>query len=532
MDTTSKTPMLPRACRHRLWCISVGWIIVALLEAIAYTALALAIINHDNASSVVITAAITVIVTILVTRAGFLSGVQLSGDLYAALGHVLAHVKLSWFSDKHRAQIALLAGRGIPRLMRVPAHQLQTFLHAPLLPLFLLISIAWLSNLSTAILAALLLTASLTAQYFTQRTLARIDTGRHAVDQNEAQATMELINHMELLRTAAGSKRALERLDQAWFKQESTSKTTNLAAASATFISTLISVLPLGGVALWISYTTQESSTTILALLILTIRAGAPLGDLVFAALGLNDLRGIMHDYRQITNAPTLPEPNHKEAIQPKNYDLSLQQIEITHAHKTITTRISSGEKVQIAGPSGSGKSTLLSFLMRFDDPKKGRILLGEVPLPCLRYADLSANIAYAPQEAAVLTGTLADNIRLGDPNVSDETIERIARQVELGVVLDRSPQGIHQTVGQHGAKLSGGEQQRVALARALLKNAPILILDEATSALDEETESKIITTLRALPCTIIFTTHRSLDLWNPTHIIDLTEESHLRHIH
>ncbi|MFW8565240.1 ATP-binding cassette domain-containing protein [Orrella sp. 11846] len=176
---------------------------------------------------------------------------------------------------------------------------------------------------------------------------------------------------MELLRTAAGSKRALERLDQAWFKQESTSKTTNLAAASATFISTLISVFPLGGVALWISYTTQESSTTILALLILTIRAGAPLGDLVFAALGLNDLRGIMHDYRQITNAPTLPEPNHKEAMQPKNYDLSLQQIEITHAHKTINARILSGEKVQIAGPSGSGKSTLLSFLMRFDDPKK-----------------------------------------------------------------------------------------------------------------------------------------------------------------
>ncbi|HGK8679238.1 TPA: ATP-binding cassette domain-containing protein, partial [Acinetobacter baumannii] len=120
----------------------------------------------------------------------------------------------------------------------------------------------------------------------------------------------------------------------------------------------------------------------------------------------------------------------------------------------------------------------------------------------------------------------LAENIRLGKPDATDDEIEKAARDAALGAMIDRSSEGINQSVGKQGTALSGGERQRVAIARALLKNAPILILDEATSALDEETEQEIVTTIRALSSTVIFVTHRDSAIWQPTQTINLASTS------
>lgn len=175
-----------------------------------------------------------------------------------------------------------------------------------------------------------------------------------------------------------------------------------------------------------------------------------------------------------------------------------------------------------VTGVSGSGKSTLLELLMRFDDPEHGHILLGGVKISDMAYEDLAAHIAYVPQDPIVFTGTLAENIRIGNPQASDVEIDSIARKMRLESVIDRTPEGIHQSVGQQGAALSGGERQRVALARALLKKAPILVLDEATSALDEQIEKVIADSIRALSATVVFVTHRDATIWQPTQSIAL----------
>lgn len=520
--SSPSTQILPVTARRRLWLIGFGWVIVAALEAAAYTVLALAIAEHHAAGPVLLAAAVAVLATVLVTRAGFISGARLAGDLYDALGQALARTRLSWFSDEHRAQVALMAGRGIPGFMGIPAHQLQTFLHAPLMPLFLLAGVAGLAGPGAAGVAAGLLSLSLLMQYLAQRALARADAGRHAADQGAAQATLELVDHLELLRTAAGPQRALERIEHRWRTQESALASTNRAAAAATLVSTLSGVLPLAGMAAWAVLTGQDAPATVLALLVLVARAAAPLGELALAGLGLNDLRSTLRDYQQVTQAPALPEPAPEDAAQPDGHIMALRQLGHAPVLDGIDADIPAGAKVCVRGPSGSGKSTLLGLLMRFDDPQQGVILLGGVPLAGMHYADLSACIAYVPQDAVVFTGTLAENIRLGRQQASDDEVERIARQVALGTVLDRSPLGIHQLVGHQGTALSGGERQRVALARALLKEAPILVLDEATAALDEGTEHEIAAVVRTLPATVIFVTHRDPAIWQPTHIIEL----------
>ncbi|PJX24118.1 ABC transporter [Advenella sp. S44] len=524
MNKTSPSTIqvLPRTARCRLWLIGFGWVIVAALESAAYTILAQAIAGHHAAGPVLLAAAVAVLVTVLVTRAGFFSGARLAGDLYAALGQALARARLSWFTDEHRAQVALIAGRGIPGFMSIPAHQLQTLLHAPLMPLFLLAGIAWLVGPAAAGVAAGLLSLSLLMQYLAQRALAHADADRHAAEQGAAQATLELVDHLELMRTTAGPERALQRIEHRWRTQESALAVTNRAAAGATFVSTLASVLPLAGMAAWAALVGQDAPATVLALLVLVARAAAPLGELALAGLGLNDLRNTLRDYRQVSDAPALPEPAQGEATQPEGHAVALRQVGHAPALDVIDADIPVGAKVCVRGPSGSGKSTLLGLLMRFDDPQQGSILLGGVPLTRMRYADLSARIAYVPQDAVVFTGTLAENIRLGKPQASDDAVELMARQAELGSLLDRSPLGIHQPVGHQGAALSGGERQRVALARALLKEAPILVLDEATAALDQDTENKIAAVVRALPATVIFVTHRDPAIWLPTHTIEL----------
>ena len=204
-------------------------------------------------------------------------------------------------------------------------------------------------------------------------------------------------------------------------------------------------------------------------------------------------------------------------------YEISVQGISHISVLDGISAQIPEGSTTIITGRTGSGKSTLLSLLMRFDDPDSGHITLGGVNLADIRHEDLAKQIGYVPQDPIVFDGTLADNIRLGNPAATDEDIIHAARQAVLGAVIDRSPLGIQQQVGHHGTALSGGERQRIAIARALLKKAPILILDEATSALDITTENTVAETIRALECTKIIVTHRNPEeTWQPTRRIEV----------
>ncbi|NVK75449.1 MAG: ABC transporter ATP-binding protein [Oceanospirillaceae bacterium] len=525
MEQANNSPLsaLPATARQRLMNVSLGWILVAGLEAFAYTMIALGIVNNWSTQWILTSAGAAILVTVFVNRSGYLTGVRLAGDLYAALGHALARTKLSWFTNDHRSKIASMAGQGIPGFMSIPAHQLQSFLHAPCLPLCLVFGIGAVAGLNIALIACVLLTLSLVVQFLSQRALKRADAQRSSAQSNTSAATLEFVDHLELLRTAAGPVRAIDRLEQRWQKQERALTKTNLASASAIFISTLASVLPMVGIAVFMMLSGNDhSSPTLLAVLVLMGRASAPLGELATAGLGVNDLKASLRNFQQTTEAPQLAEPNTPKAA-PTTFDICIDQVSQSPVLENINAIIPTGSRVNISGPSGSGKSTLLELLMRFDDPDEGTISVGNIKLKEMSYEELAHLIAYVPQDPIVFTGSLADNIRIGKPKANDQEIERAARLASLDSIIDRSPEGIHQSVGQQGNALSGGERQRVTIARALIKQAPILILDEATSALDEKTEHDIVAALDSIDATIIFVTHRDATSWHPSQTIDLT---------
>ena len=157
------------------------------------------------------------------------------------------------------------------------------------------------------------------------------------------------------------------------------------------------------------------------------------------------------------------------------------------------------GETVALVGPTGSGKTTTLALLQRIREPDQGRILVDGRDISGVTLGSLRQAIAVVFQDAGLFNRSIAENIRVGRPDATDEEVERAARLAEAHDFIARKPGGYQFVIGERGQSLSGGERQRIAIARAILKDAPILILDEATSALDAETEAKIKRALDAL---------------------------------
>jgi subfamily B ATP-binding cassette protein MsbA len=157
-----------------------------------------------------------------------------------------------------------------------------------------------------------------------------------------------------------------------------------------------------------------------------------------------------------------------------------------------IELSCSPGEVVALVGPSGAGKTTLVSLLPRFWDPDRGRILIDGVDIRSLRLAELRSAIAIVPQDPALFSGTIRENIAYARPGASMQDVEAAARAAHAHEFVERLPDRYETVVGERGIKLSGGQRQRVAIARAILKDPVILILDEATSSLDTESERLI----------------------------------------
>jgi subfamily B ATP-binding cassette protein MsbA len=191
-----------------------------------------------------------------------------------------------------------------------------------------------------------------------------------------------------------------------------------------------------------------------------------------------------------------------------------------------INLDIKKGETLAIVGNSGGGKSTIANLIPRFYDIKSGSLKIDDIDIRTIDITDLRNNIAMVFQDNFLFSGTIRENIMLGNKNATEEELQTAIHSAHLDEMIAELPNGIDTTLTERGVTLSGGQRQRVAIARAIIKNAPIVILDEATSALDNESEAIVQLALDNLikDKTVILIAHRFTTIKNANRIAVINE--------
>ena len=222
------------------------------------------------------------------------------------------------------------------------------------------------------------------------------------------------------------------------------------------------------------------------------------ISGLFFQTHSLGDFFAILDTKEVLQEKPGAPD------LPPVRGEVAFENVsfgyEASHPALTdLTFCVPAGSTVALVGPTGAGKTTALSLLYRAYDPGTGRITIDGIDIRTVSLSSLRRAIAVVFQDAGLFYRSVADNLRIGDPDASQDEIEAAARAADAHDFIIVKPEGYATLVAERGRSLSGGERQRLAIARAMLKDAPILILDEATSALDNATEARIQRALNAV---------------------------------
>ena len=274
---------------------------------------------------------------------------------------------------------------------------------------------------------------------------------------------------------------------------------------------TLLTVLPIGG--LMVMHGTLPIEDFIL-ITILAMGLITPILTCMSYSDDMAKMNTVFGEVTAILTAPEMERPR-KNAAEPVDSTVELKDVHFGYDDKEVLHGVSAAFKAgtvnALVGPSGGGKSTIAKLIASFWDPSSGKVTLGGVDVRDLTAETYLNKIAYVSQDNFLFDDTILENIRMGNPNASDEAVEQAAKDCGCYDFISSLEQGFDTVVGGDGSHLSGGEKQRICIARAMLKNAPIVILDEATAYTDPENEALIQSSVAKLVKgkTLIVIAHR-----------------------
>jgi ATP-binding cassette subfamily B protein IrtA len=308
----------------------------------------------------------------------------------------------------------------------------------------------------------------------------------------------------------------------AWFK--STWKSMNLMMAIMP--TTLLGALPVGLLLV------QNGSISPAELAMGIILSLSIVGPLMKATTFINEAKSMEYAVEaanELLNLPVLPDSGKIVSI-PHN-DIALKHVTFSYDGSEqnevlhdVNLELPEGSFTALVGPSGGGKSTIARLIARFWDVTGGSITIGGKNVKELSIRQLSELVSFVTQDNFLFNCSLKENIRLGNPNATDEEVYAAAKAACCDEFIVRLDKGYDTPAGDAGKRLSGGEKQRIAIARAILKNAPIVILDEATAFTDPQNEDKIQKSIMALSKgkTLLVIAHRLSTIQNADQIVVL----------
>ena len=307
-----------------------------------------------------------------------------------------------------------------------------------------------------------------------------------------------------------------------------TSTFATMKLSFALFPSTLIGTLPVAlALASGGTITPPEAALAVM----LSISMVGSLAKLEVFSENMRQVKFTVEQLEEFLELPALPEPAQRADV-PRT-DVKLHQVRFSYTGDTqdevlhgIDLTLPEGSFTALVGPSGGGKSTVAKLIARFWDVSAGSITIGGVDVKNIPLSQLSEYVSFVTQDNFLFRCSLLENIRLGNPDATDEEVKAAARAAQCEEFIQKLPQGYDTPAGEAGKRLSDGEKQRIAIARMMLKNAPIVILDEATAFTDPENEDKIQRSIAALTRgkTLLVIAHRLSTIRNADNIVVLKQ--------
>ena len=305
-----------------------------------------------------------------------------------------------------------------------------------------------------------------------------------------------------------------------------TSTFATMKLSFALFPSTLIGTLP---VALALANSGRITAPQAALAVMLSISMVGSLARLEVFSENMRQVKFTVEGLEEYLEMPELPEPAARAEISHMDVELKNVRFSYTGDDKDevlhgVDLKLPEGSFTALVGPSGGGKSTVAKLIARFWDVTDGAITIGGINVRDLPLSQLSEYVSFVTQDNFLFRCSLLENIRLGNPQATDEEVRAAARAAQCEEFISKLPLGYDTPAGEAGKRLSGGEKQRIAIARMMLKNAPIVILDEATAFTDPENEDKIQRSIAALTKgkTLLVIAHRLSTIKNADNIVVL----------
>lgn len=445
-----------------------------------------------------ILAVVSAIVGYVQSLRGYQTALDFLVNVHKKVGDQVSSLPLGWFNRPLAGLLSRLVANELVMTGEIIAHMLSPIIQRVTASIVLLV-FAWTWDWHLGLACTISIPVFL---LLVLCTTGLINKGKSIGEPTEVELSNRLVEftHCQAALRSCGRSTHYSKLDSAnatWLKAKRRKLWYEIAgnllggAFTQVVIVTLISLaanLAVGG--------TLEPVATI-AFIGLCLRFTHTLVGITETAASLEERRSALDSIDDVLTAQPLPEPT-ESTTQPTPGTIDFEDVTFGYgSDKTVlngvTFHVPNRSMVALVGPSGCGKTTVARLVSRFYDVDSGAVKVGGLDVREQTTVTLMKSLSMVFQDVYLFDDTLEANIRIGNPDATDEEVHEAARLAGVTEIVQRLPRGWETSVGEGGRALSGGERQRVSIARALLKKAPIVLLDEATSALDPENETNIV---------------------------------------
>lgn len=456
------------------------------------------------------------VVTYFQSTIGYLAAMDVMGKLSVRIGDQVASLPLGWFRSSFLGRLSRLLIQGLMHLGEGLAHFTAPLVRGAATTVVMMV-LSWFWSWQLGLSLLISMPAMCLIMIASRALWLRGESVVQPTEQELAARIVEFCETQPVLR-AAGRAEGYEPLRNARRANERAARKCLGLGVTANFLSGLgaqaVAVVLIVLAARMGSNGTLAPVATV-AFVGVSLRYAKVLEDVVSAALSVETARKPVSEVDEILSAEVLPEPEAPSDMTAPG-EVSLEDVSFGYDKEhpvvhDVTFTAPAGGLTAIVGPSGAGKTTLFRLMARFWGVDLGTVRVGGLDVRDQTTEQLMSQLAMVFQDVYLYDSTLAENIRIGAPDATDEQVWKAGSLAGVDEIAARLPGGWDASVGEGGRRLSGGERQRVPVARALLKRAPILLFDEATSALDPEDEAHVEAALAQLreSSTILVIAHK-----------------------